>query len=884
MCKSKRGKVSAVANSNILCSIPSDPPSCASIPMFINSKTVTVHAMIDSGSCVSFIHPNTVNKLKLKVLPSKEKISMASSPFSSYTLGHCIVQLNAQDNHYPDFKLSILPNLCYEIILGQDFMKLHKEVSFHLQGSEPKLSVCGVSAMNMEPPSLFPVLSDDCKPISTPSRKFSNPDTVFIKEEVKTLLKEGIIEKSVSPWRAQVIVTHDERHRRRMVVDYSATINRFTSLDAYPMPRINDLVQELAKYNYFSKLDLKSAYYQVPIGEDEKMYTAFEADGQLLQYTRIPFGLTNSVAVFQRIMNSLIEDNSLSGTFCYLYDIIVCGKTEEDHDSNLKKFMQMKEKYNLTLNESKCSFNKTEITYLGYSISKGSLKPDSERLAPLRNLNAPLDKAALRRALGLFSYYSHWIPQFSKKIAPLLTETKFPMCNESLNAFSDMKNEICSAALAAFDEDQPICIETDASATSIAGCLSQNGRPVAFFSKTLCESGRTLRPAVEREAVAIIECVRKWRNFLVGRRFTILTDQQAVSFMFNAKHTSKIKNDKILRWRIELSGYQFDIQYRRGDQNFCADTLSRACALNTSSLAELHESLCHPGVARLYHFVKSRNLNFSIEEVRKTCSQCSICAEIKPRFFHPPKGQLIKASRPLDRLSIDFVGPKPSVTRNKYLLVMVDEYSRFPFVFPCPDVTAKTVVSCFMDLFSLIGCPASVHSDRGAQFLSTEVTQFLQNNGVALTHSSPYHPIGNGQCERYNGIIWKAIQLCLRSRKLSDSYWESSLNFALHAVRSLLCTSTNETPHDRFFSFPRRSATGYSFPNWLKPGPVLLRKFVRHCKSDPLVERVQLVTVSSPHYARVRFEDGRESTVSTSDLAPPGSSSGGNGMCEDEAV
>ena len=161
VCKSKRRKVSAAVNSKILCSIPSNPPSCASVPIIINGKRLP--AMIDSGSCVSFIHPNTANKLNLNVLPSKEKISMASSPFSSYTLGHCIVSINAQKNNYPNFKLSILPNLCYEIILGQDFMELHKEVTFKLQGSEPKLSVCGVSAMNIEPPSLFPVLSDDCR-------------------------------------------------------------------------------------------------------------------------------------------------------------------------------------------------------------------------------------------------------------------------------------------------------------------------------------------------------------------------------------------------------------------------------------------------------------------------------------------------------------------------------------------------------------------------------------------------------------------------------------------------------------------------------------------------------------------------------------------------
>lgn len=124
VCKSKRGKVSAVVKSNIICSILSDPHSCASVPFTINGACL--HAMIDSGSCVSFIHPNAVSALNLNVLPSKKKICMASSPFSSVTVGHCSVPLNVQNNHYHNFKLSILPNLCYKIITGQDFMKLHK--------------------------------------------------------------------------------------------------------------------------------------------------------------------------------------------------------------------------------------------------------------------------------------------------------------------------------------------------------------------------------------------------------------------------------------------------------------------------------------------------------------------------------------------------------------------------------------------------------------------------------------------------------------------------------------------------------------------------------------------------------------------------------------
>ena len=219
-------------------------------------------------------------------------------------------------------------------------MEKHKAVEFTLNGSLPKLTVCGVACMNISPPSLFPNLTSDIKPATTPTRKFSKSDQDFIHTEVESLLQAGIIEKSQSPWRAQVLVTNDERHRRRMVVDYSRTINRFTQLDAYPMPRMHDLVHKMAKYRIFSKIDLKSAYYQLPLRDSEKQYTAFEADGQLFHFNRIPFGLTNSVAVFQRVMDSIIGDSGLQSTYAYIDDVIICGERQEDHDRNLQCFRE----------------------------------------------------------------------------------------------------------------------------------------------------------------------------------------------------------------------------------------------------------------------------------------------------------------------------------------------------------------------------------------------------------------------------------------------------------------------------------------------------------------------------------------------------------------
>lgn len=152
--------------------------------------------------------------------------------------------------------------------------------------------------------------------------------------------------------------------------------------------------------------------------------------------------------------------------------------------------------------------------------------------------------------------------------------------------------------------------------------------------------------------------------------------------------------------------------------------------------------------------------------------------------------------------------------------------------------------------------------------MSREVSEFLSKHGVVMTHSTPYHPQVNGQCEKENGVVWKAIRLALHSRNLPEGQWELVLNNALHSIRSLLCTATNQTPHKRLFSFPRKSSNGYSLPSWLsQPGPVYVRKFVRTSKSDSLVEPAGLIN-ATPQYSRVQYEDGREATVSTKDLAP----------------
>ena len=188
-------------------------------------------------------------------------------------------------------RLQVLDNLCCDIIVGHDILNKHDKLVINFGGQNSSFVVdnishsgfaCALTPVIFNPPPLFEHLARDVHPIACKSRRFSPDDQQFIDNEVGHLLSEGIIEASTSPWRAQVLVTSNERHKRRMVIDYSRTINRYTTLDAYPLPNMDVLANKVAQYSIFSTFDLKSAYHQVPICDSDKPYTAFEASGRII--------------------------------------------------------------------------------------------------------------------------------------------------------------------------------------------------------------------------------------------------------------------------------------------------------------------------------------------------------------------------------------------------------------------------------------------------------------------------------------------------------------------------------------------------------------------------------------------------------------------------
>ena len=221
---------------------------------------------------------------------------------------------------------------------------------------------------------------------------------------------------------------------------------------------------------------------------------------------------------------------------------------------------------------------------------------------------------------------------------------------------------------------------------------------------------------------------------------------------------------------------------------------------------------------------------------------------------------------------MDFKGPLPSSSKNRYILTIIDEYSRFPFAFACPNLETSTVIKCLEQLFAIFGMPNYIHSDRGQSLMAKELKDHLHNLGIATSRTTSYNPQGNGQCERYNRVIWKTIELALKSHHYPNSQWEIVLMEALHSIRFLLCTSTNSTPHERMFSHQRQSSSGTSIPSWLShPGKVLLKRHVKNSKYDFDVDEVDLIE-ANPQYGYVRLNNGCETTISTRYLAPTGDS------------
>lgn len=401
-----------------------------------------------------------------------------------------------------------------------------------------------------------------------------------IDAELDEMLKQGIVEPSNSPWSSPILLVKKKDGKYRFCVDYRK-LNAVTVRDSYPLPLVADTLDKLRDAKYLSSLDVRSAYWQVPMAQESKQYTAFTVPNRgLFHFNRMPFGLHNAPATFQRLIDNVLGHDLEPHLFCYLDDVVVVTQTFEQHLSVLEEVFRRLRDANITVSWEKCQFCRPEMKYLGYVVDKNGLHVDPDKVKAMLELPRPENVKEVRRLIGTFSWYRRFVLNFSSIVAPITAllrkKVKFLWTEECESSFRHIKECLVSAPiLSCPDYNLPFVVQTDASGFGIGACLTQphpdGDRVISYLSRSLTRQEQKFS-TTERECLAVLWAVEKLRPYLDSVPFTVITDHYSLLWLHNLKDPS----GRLARWAVRLQQFNFKIIHRKGKDNVVPDTLSRS--------------------------------------------------------------------------------------------------------------------------------------------------------------------------------------------------------------------------------------------------------------------------------------------------------------------
>ncbi|BDA51628.1 probable transposon Ty3-G Gag-Pol polyprotein [Coccomyxa sp. Obi] len=418
------------------------------------------------------------------------------------------------------------------------------------------------------------------EPHNRPPFRLSEVEWEECRKQIRELLDKGHIRPSTSPYGAPILFVKKKDGSFRMCIDYRA-LNKATIKNAYPMPRIDDLLDRLQGATVFSKMDLRSGYHQVRIRKGDEYKTGFRTRDGHYEFTVMPFGLCNAPATFQRLMNGVLPD---MGDFVqvYLDDILVFSKTEKEHEEHLRRVLERLREHHLFAKLSKCEFYMREVDFLGHKVSAEGISVEEEKVTAIRDWPTPKNPTDVRAFLGLAGFYRRFIHHFTNIALPLHDLTRkdvaFKWEARHESAFQQLKRALCEApvlAIADSAQKKRLKVTTDASKGAYGAVLSQGtGRdehPIAFYSKRM--TGAETRYSVqEQELLAIKKALEHWRHYLFGQQFIVETDHESLKYL----NTQSLRaTGRQVRWQQFFSEFNMEVKYIPGKTNVFADALSR---------------------------------------------------------------------------------------------------------------------------------------------------------------------------------------------------------------------------------------------------------------------------------------------------------------------
>lgn len=422
------------------------------------------------------------------------------------------------------------------------------------------------------------VTSED--PVYTKPYRVPQAMQEIISEHIDNLLANKIIRPSISPYSSPVLIVPKKKDasgkiKTRMVINYSK-INDITIEDKYPLPRIDEILDNLGKCQYFTCLDLAQGYHQMEMDPTSIEKTAFTTRQGHFEYTKMPFGLRNAPSSFQRLMNEVLRKHLDIRCFVYLDDIIIFSKSLQDHINDVKLIFTELEKANLKIQPDKSEFLTKKVEFLGHVITTQGITPNPDKIISIQNYPIPTNVKEIKSFLGLMGYYRRFIPDFAQIVYPMNRCTrkgeKIDITNPNYTkAFEQCKTLITNSPILAYpDFTKKFIITSDASDIAVGSVLSQDNHPIAFHSRTL-NSAEKNYSTIEKELLSIVDATKHFRPYLFGRRFLIQTDHNPLVWL----NKLKTINSRLIRWKIKLDEFEYDIEHLKGSANKVADALSR---------------------------------------------------------------------------------------------------------------------------------------------------------------------------------------------------------------------------------------------------------------------------------------------------------------------
>lgn len=587
-----------------------------------------ITALLDSGANVSVIGSSGISiieRLQLKINPAVHKNISTADGISQSVTG--IIDLPLRLNKMLRIiRVLVVPTIKHALILGSDFCKNfqlkidYKNNSWHVQCDECVNNLAIVNAPGGNIPynlcnldNLLPqqraradeiiksfqeissekrlgrtnkialiIDTGDARPFKIRQYPFSPYMLDILNKELDSMLELDVVEPSHSSWNSPVLLVRKKTGEYRFCFD-GRRLNSVTKTDAYPLPRVDTILSMLRDAKYMSSIDLRKAFWQIPLDEDSKEKTAFSVPGRgLFHFKVVPFGFVNSAQCQQRLMDAVFGPKLEPKVFCYLDDIIVTSSSFEEHIEILKEvFLRLKEA-NLTINLEKCEFFKTSLKYLGFVVDGTGLRTDPNKVSCMINYPRPTTTTEVKRFVGMTSWYRKFICHFSTLVSPLNALIKAKRKKETITwtpeaeaSFLKLKQALVSAPiLCSPDFSKPFIIQCDASDTGLGGVLTQNINNqeivIAFASRSLSQCERRY-PVTQKECLAVIFSIEKFRPYIEGTHFTVISDHYSLIWLHNLKEPT----GKLARWAVKLQQYSFNIIHRKGKLNVVPDALSR---------------------------------------------------------------------------------------------------------------------------------------------------------------------------------------------------------------------------------------------------------------------------------------------------------------------